>query len=58
MEAGNASMLIGYQAWARSSDKMTAESGKQILCHMDQLCAAGKTNMKADSYSYNTVLNA
>ena len=49
-------MLIGYQAWARSGDKMAAESGEQILRHMDQLCAAEKTNIKADSYSLTMMM--
>ncbi len=45
-------------AWARSGDKKAAERAEQILRHMDQLYAAGNKAIKADSYSYNTVLNA
>ena len=30
---------------------------KKTLCHVDQLCATGNTNIKADSCSYNTVLH-
>lgn len=37
---------------------MAAERAEQILQHMDQLYSDGKTAIKADSYSYNTVLNA
>lgn len=37
---------------------MAAERAEQILQHMDQLYADGKTSIQADSYSYNTVLNA
>ncbi len=37
---------------------MAAERAEQILQHMDQLYSDRKTSIKADSYSYNTVLNA
>ncbi len=45
-------------AWARSGEKIAAERAEQILRHMDKLHASGNTRVKADSYSYNTVLNA